>query len=89
MKGVAAQLITLPEEHYNKATALEIAGGAKLFNVVIEDEKVGKDLIKNGRMKKRVTFIPLTKINAYTLSNQVRGHLDMAVSPVLICYLYG
>ncbi|KAF8966105.1 condensin complex subunit SMC2 [Flammula alnicola] len=70
VKGVAAQLITLPEEHYNKATALEIAGGAKLFNVVIEDEKVGKDLIKNGRMKKRVTFIPLAKISTWTLSDQ-------------------
>ncbi|KAH9475267.1 Structural maintenance of chromosomes protein 2 [Psilocybe cubensis] len=70
VKGVAAQLITLPEEHYNKATALEIAGGGKLFNVVIEDEKVGKDLIKNGRLKKRVTFIPLNKINARTLANQ-------------------
>ncbi|KAF8147393.1 nuclear condensin complex protein [Crassisporium funariophilum] len=64
------QLISLPEEHYNKATALEIAGGGKLFNVVIEDEKVGKDLIKNGRMKKRFTFIPLNKINAYTLSEK-------------------
>jgi structural maintenance of chromosome 2 len=71
VKGVAIQLITLPEEHYNKATALEIAGGSKLFNVVIEDEKVGKDLIKNGRMRKRVTFIPLTKISAYTLSDSV------------------
>ncbi|KDR72865.1 hypothetical protein GALMADRAFT_252175 [Galerina marginata CBS 339.88] len=69
VKGVAAQLITLPPEHNNKATALEIAGGSKLFNVVIEDEKVGKDLIQRGRMRKRVTFIPLTKINAYTLSN--------------------
>ncbi|KAF8151802.1 condensin complex subunit SMC2 [Crassisporium funariophilum] len=70
VKGVAVQLISLPEEHYNKATALEIAGGGKLFNVVIEDEKVGKDLIKNGRMKKRFTFIPLNKINAYTLSEK-------------------
>ena len=72
VKGVAAQLISLPEEHYNKATALEIAGGSKLFNVVIEDEKVGKELIQNGQMKKRVTFIPLTKISAHTLSQTVR-----------------
>jgi structural maintenance of chromosome 2 len=71
VKGVAVQLISLAEEHYNKATALEIAGGNKLFNVVIEDEKVGKDLIKNGRMRKRVTFIPLTKISAQTLSDSV------------------
>ncbi|KAF4622118.1 hypothetical protein D9613_009303 [Agrocybe pediades] len=69
VKGVAAQLISLPEEHYNKATALEIAGGSKLFNVVIEDDKVGKDLIKNGRMKKRVTFIPLNRITPHTLAH--------------------
>ena len=71
MKGVAVQLITLSEEHYNKATALEIAGGNKLFNIVIEDERVGKELIKSGKMRKRVTFIPLTKISAQTLSDSV------------------
>jgi structural maintenance of chromosome 2 len=42
---------------------LEITGGGKLFNVVIDDELVGKDLIKHGNMKKRVTFIPLSKID--------------------------
>lgn len=72
VKGVAAQLISLPKEHSNKATALEIAGGGKLFNVVVEDDQVGKNLIKNGRMKKRVTFIPLNRISSYTLSEQVR-----------------
>jgi hypothetical protein len=65
VKGV--QLISLPKEHLNtKATALEIAGGGKLFNVV-EDDQVSKNLIKNGRMKKRVTFIPLNRISSYTL----------------------
>jgi len=71
VKGVAAQLISLPKEHLNTATALEIAGGGKLFNVVVEDDQVGKNLIKNGRMKKRVTFIPLNKITYHTLSEQV------------------
>ncbi|TFK38366.1 condensin complex subunit SMC2 [Crucibulum laeve] len=70
VKGFAASLISLPEVHYNKATALEIAAGGKLFQVVVEDEHVGKDLIKNGRLKKRVTLIPLNKINAFTLSAQ-------------------
>lgn len=71
VKGIAAQLISLPEEHYPKATALEIAGGGKLFNVVIDDELVGKDLIKNGNMKKRVTFIPLSKIDPRTVDPKV------------------
>jgi len=72
VKGVAAQLITLPKEHFHTSTALEIAGGGKLFNVVVEDDQVGKNLIKNGRMKKRVTFIPLNRINAYSISQTVR-----------------
>ncbi|KIJ99285.1 hypothetical protein K443DRAFT_680122 [Laccaria amethystina LaAM-08-1] len=67
VKGLAAQLITLPEEHYDKSTALEIAAGGKLFNVVVENELVGKDLLKNGKLKKRVTLIPLNKISPFTL----------------------
>ncbi|PPQ65045.1 hypothetical protein CVT26_015741 [Gymnopilus dilepis] len=75
VKGVAAGLISLPPEHHNKATALEIAGGGKLWNVVVEDDRVGKELIKNGRMRKRVTFIPLNRINGSGIS----GHkLDTA-----------
>ena len=75
VKGVAAQLISLSEEHYPKATALEITGGGRLFNVVIEDELVGKDLIKNGNMKKRVTFIPLNKIDPRSIDARVCGRL--------------
>ena len=71
MKGVAAQLIALSEEHYPKATALEITGGGKLFNVVIDDELVGRDLIKNGNMKRRVTFIPLSKIDPRKIDPKV------------------
>lgn len=67
VKGLAAQLITLPEEHYDKSTALEIAAGGKLFNVVVENEMIGKDLLKNGKLKKRVTLIPLNKISPFTL----------------------
>ena len=75
MKGVAAQLISLSEEHYPKATALEITGGGRLFNVVIEDELVGRDLIKNGNMKKRVTFIPLNKIDPRSIDAKVCDNL--------------
>lgn len=64
-------MISLSEEHYPKATALEIAAGGKLFNVVIDNESVGKDLIKNGNMKKRVTFIPLSKIDPRTVDPKV------------------
>ncbi|KAF9005165.1 condensin complex subunit SMC2 [Cyathus striatus] len=65
--GVAATLIHLKEENYDKATALEIAAGGKLYNVVVENERVSSEILKNGQLRKRVTFIPLNKINAWTL----------------------
>ncbi|KZT31844.1 hypothetical protein SISSUDRAFT_1038159 [Sistotremastrum suecicum HHB10207 ss-3] len=67
VKGLVASLITLDEEHFDKSAALEIAGG-RLYNVVVENEKVGKDLLKRGQLKKRVTIIPLDKINAFKAS---------------------
>ena len=71
VKGLVANLISLDEHNYDKATALEIAAGARLYNVVVENDAVGKDLLEHGRLKKRVTIIPLNKISAHTLSNQV------------------
>jgi structural maintenance of chromosome 2 len=73
VKGPAATLISLEEQHYNKSTALEIAAGGKLYNIVVEDQQVGKDLLKNGQLKKRVTIIPLNKITAYELPPKVRS----------------
>lgn len=77
VKGLVATLIALEPEHYNKSTALEITAGAKLYNVVVENEKVGKELLQNGKLKKRVTIIPLNKINAFKMSAQVRQHLAL------------
>jgi structural maintenance of chromosome 2 len=71
VKGPAASLISLEEKHFDKATALEIAAGGKLYNIVVEDEQVGTDLIKHGQLRKRITIIPLTKITAYKLPAKV------------------
>lgn len=71
VKGLVASLISLEPHHYNKSTALEITAGAKLYNVVVENEMVGSELLKNGKLKKRVTIIPLNKINAFKMSAQV------------------
>ncbi|KAF8885194.1 condensin complex subunit SMC2 [Infundibulicybe gibba] len=70
VKGPAAQLITLEEKNYPAATALEIAAGGKLFNIIVEDEMVGKDLLARGQLKKRVTIIPLTKIDPRKIAPQ-------------------
>jgi chromosome segregation ATPase len=71
VKGLVATLINLPDTSHQYSTALEIAAGGKLYNVVVEDEKVGSQLLQNGKLKKRVTIIPLNKINAFKLSAEV------------------
>lgn len=50
---------------------MEITAGGKLYNVVVENEQVGKELLQNGKLKKRVTIIPLNKINAHKMASQV------------------
>jgi structural maintenance of chromosome 2 len=72
VKGLVASLLALKPEDHGKSTALEIAAGGKLYNVIVEDERVGKDLLERGGIKKRVTLIPLNKIRAFKLSAEVR-----------------
>ncbi|KAL7424509.1 Structural maintenance of chromosomes protein 2 [Cryptotrichosporon argae] len=66
--GLVATLVDLDESHYASSTALEICAGGKLYNVVVEDEKVGSALLSGGKLRKRVTIIPLNKINAFRMS---------------------
>lgn len=62
--GYVANLIELsPQDADQWSLALEICAGAKLYNVVVRDEKVGSQLLKNGQLRKRVTLIPLNKIS--------------------------
>ncbi|EIW72205.1 nuclear condensin complex protein [Tremella mesenterica] len=68
VKGLVATLIDLDETNFQSSTALEICAGGKLYNVVVEDERVGSQLLEKGKLRKRVTIIPLNKINAFKMS---------------------
>lgn len=39
--------------------------------MVVEDERVGSQLLERGKLRKRVTIIPLNKINAFKMSAEV------------------
>ena len=69
VKGIVASLVKLKDK--KTATALEVACGAKLYQLVVEDEQTGSDLLKNGQLKRRVTIIPLNKVQASTISPDV------------------
>ncbi|EPY53816.1 condensin complex subunit Cut14 [Schizosaccharomyces cryophilus OY26] len=73
VKGLIAQLFSLNKENYGKQTALEITAGGRLYNVVVENERVGAQLLQNGNLKKRVTMIPLNKISSFVASAERVG----------------
>ena len=46
----------------NAALALEVASGGKLYNVIVDNEHTGSKLLAKGKLRRRVTIIPLNKI---------------------------
>lgn len=90
VKGLVAQLFTLDREHTAAGTALEICAGGRLYNVVVDTEVTGTQLLQAGKLRKRITIIPLNKIAAFRASAQAvaaaqqiaPGKVDLALSLV-------
>ncbi|KAL6913512.1 hypothetical protein ACHAPO_003258 [Fusarium lateritium] len=90
VKGLVAQLFTLDEGYTKAATALEICAGGRLYNVVVDNEVTGTQLLQRGKLRKRVTIIPLNKIAAFkasaqtiaTAQNIAPNKVDLALSLV-------
>uniref|UniRef100_A0ACD5XAI0 Uncharacterized protein n=1 Tax=Avena sativa TaxID=4498 RepID=A0ACD5XAI0_AVESA len=70
VKGVVAKLIKIKDS--STATALEVAAGGRLYNVVVDSETTGKQLLQNGELRRRVTIIPLNKIHTGTIPDRVQ-----------------
>lgn len=79
--GVVADIIKVEKEY---ETAIEIALGGNIQNIVTEDEATAKSLIEYLKKNKfgRATFLPLTSIKGSTLSNkealQEKGAIGVA-----------
>ncbi|KAK5939610.1 Structural maintenance of chromosomes protein 2 [Knufia obscura] len=88
VKGLVAQLFTLDKEKTVAGTALEICAGGRLYNVVVDSAETGTQLLQKGKLKKRVTIIPLNKISSFRASAQkigaaqaiAPGKVDLALS---------
>lgn len=88
VKGLVAQLFTLDKDRSVAGTALEICAGGRLYNVVVDTAETGTQLLQNGKLKKRVTIIPLNKISAFKASAEkvgaaqriAPGKVDLALS---------
>ncbi|KAL1922238.1 uncharacterized protein VTP21DRAFT_9777 [Calcarisporiella thermophila] len=68
VKGLVAQLISIDKQNEESSTALEISAGGRLYNVVVENEVVGSQLLEHGKLRRRVTIIPLNKISSFRAS---------------------
>lgn len=71
VKGLVAQLFTLDKQFTKAGTALEICAGGRLYNVVVDTAETGTLLLQKGKLRKRVTIIPLNKISAFRASAEV------------------
>ena len=90
VKGLVAQLFTLDANKSQVGTALEVCAGGRLYNVVVDSAQTGTQLLQNGKLRKRVTIIPLNKIAAFKASADkigaaqklAPGKVDLALSLV-------
>ncbi|CAG7869886.1 unnamed protein product [Brassica rapa] len=89
VKGVVAKLIKVNDR--SSMTALEVTAGGKLFNVVVDTEDTGKQLLQKGDLRRRVTIIPLNKIQSHLVPSRVqqaavrlvgKGNAELALSLV-------
>ena len=65
VKGVVSKLVHITEPKY--ASALEVAAGGKLYQVIVDNEQTAKQLLSGGQLRNRVTIIPLNKVSARPL----------------------
>lgn len=53
-------------------TIFQVTAGGKLFNVVVDTEDTGKQLLQKGDLRRRVTIIPLNKIQSHLVPPRVQ-----------------
>mmetsp|Transcript_75703 Transcript_75703/g.180888 ORF Transcript_75703/g.180888 Transcript_75703/m.180888 type:complete len:1202 (-) Transcript_75703:118-3723(-) len=71
VKGVMAKLFHIKPEFAYFHRALEVCAGGRLFFVIVDNEETGKALLEKGQLRRRVTIIPLNKIQDNSISPQV------------------
>lgn len=75
VRGVVAQLITVPKQY---ETALDMILGGALQHIVTDDEQTAKSLIEYLRSNKlgRTTFLPISAIKGRTLNREEKQLLN-------------
>ena len=56
----------------------------QLFNVVVDTEETGKQLLQRGKLKRRYTIIPLNKIASRSISGEAVKRAQALVNNIKI-----
>ena len=65
--GLVARLIRVKDS--KMITAIEITAGGRLYQVVVDNDATANDLLRHGRLRRRVTILPLNKIRHEVISD--------------------
>ncbi len=68
VKGLVAKLVRVIDS--STSTALEVVAGGKLYQVVVDTQQTGKALLQHGKLKRRVTIIPLNTVTSRGLDQK-------------------
>lgn len=83
VRGFCGELFELSADKAKVQLALEVIGGGKLFNIVVDNDKVSTELLERGALQRRTTFIPLNKITSRVInSNTVNMAKKLAPNKV-------
>ncbi|XP_041256126.1 structural maintenance of chromosomes protein 2 [Onychostruthus taczanowskii] len=69
VKGPVVSLFIVKD--LSNAKALEAVAGGKLYNIIVDTEVTGKKLLEKGELKHRYTIIPLNKISARCVQEDI------------------
>jgi structural maintenance of chromosome 2 len=87
VKGLVASLLALKPEDYGKSTALEIAAGGKLYNVVVGDQRTSARNSSNGAgSRKALRSSRRIKIRAFKITTEAVPPPPMIMCQVLPAY---
>eukprot|EP00178_Gracilaria_changii_P013264 TRINITY_DN374_c0_g1_i1.p1 TRINITY_DN374_c0_g1~~TRINITY_DN374_c0_g1_i1.p1 ORF type:complete len:1218 (-),score=243.56 TRINITY_DN374_c0_g1_i1:9559-13212(-) len=85
--GLVAKLIRVKDSKVT--TAIEVAAGGRLYQVVVDTDSTANDLLKKGQLLRRVTILPLNKIRHEVLpaskvkrAKQIESSAELALSLV-------
>lgn len=58
--GLVARLVQVKDSAWT--TAIEVTAGGRLYQVVVDTDSTANDLLRRGKLARRVTILPLNKI---------------------------